>query len=31
LWLRPNVEGFSYCFRNCTKLSNYDDIPNGWK
>jgi len=31
LWLRTNVEKYSSCFYGCNKLSNYNDIPNGWK
>jgi hypothetical protein len=25
------VRYYSSCFLNCTNLSNYDDIPAGWK
>jgi len=31
LWRRTNVRYYSSCFLNCTNLSNYDDIPAGWK
>ncbi|MCD8030840.1 MAG: hypothetical protein LUF85_08500 [Bacteroides sp.] len=37
LWERAGKEGYpgsisaSYCFENCTGLSNYDKIPDNWK
>ena len=31
LWNRDNVKSSQYCYRNCTQLSNYNDIPSGWK
>ncbi|GAE88894.1 dockerin type I domain-containing protein [Acetivibrio straminisolvens] len=31
LWSRSNVTKSSSCFRDCTKLSNYDEIPDSWK
>lgn len=31
LWNRTNVSSYSGCFRRCTKLTNYADIPDDWK
>lgn len=31
LWNRSNVTSYYYCFRDCTGLENYDDIPDDWK
>ena len=31
IWVRDNVTNSAYCFNNCTNLSNYNDIPAGWK
>ena len=31
LWNRTNVTNFLKCFEHCTKLSNYNSIPSGWK
>lgn len=30
VWLTNDISGTS-CFTGCTKLSNYDSIPDGWK
>ena len=31
LWNNTNITSYSECFKNCTKLSNYADIPDAWK
>ena len=31
LWKRENVTSSVECFDGCTGLSNYADIPAGWK
>ena len=31
LWNRDNVTAHGGCFSNCTNLSNYNNIPSGWK
>lgn len=31
LWNRGNVTSYSEAFKNCTKLDNYNDIPDDWK
>ncbi|HOM01558.1 MAG TPA: dockerin type I domain-containing protein [Acetivibrio sp.] len=31
LWMRSNVKYSNSCFYGCTKLSNYDEIPGGWR
>lgn len=31
LWNRTNVTSYQYAFKACTQLSNYADIPDGWK
>lgn len=31
LWKRTNVNMSESCFRNCKYLSNYNDIPIGWR
>ena len=31
LWERTNVKNSSACFKGCNKLSNYSEIPEGWK
>ena len=30
LWERGNIRG-KYCFRDCKKLADYDEIPRNWK
>lgn len=31
LWERTNVKNSSACFKGCSKLSNYSEIPDTWK
>ena len=31
LWNRSNVTSYYYCFRDCTGLDNYSEIPDDWK
>ena len=31
LWNNSNIEYHENCYKGCTNLSNYDQIPEGWK
>lgn len=31
LWNRTNITSNDECYYNCTGLTNYADIPSGWK